>query len=108
MLDSRLMRGEQGGVAIFMLLAFMVLGVPLSVAAVQTAGQLSRSSQTYDEVLTRHYGANCGLENTFWQLLNDPDFDVGLTSQSPDKQFTVACNDATANVTVTKIFTATL
>ena len=41
--------GERGGVAILMLVAFMVLAVPLSISAVQTSGSLSRSSQVHNE-----------------------------------------------------------
>ncbi len=41
-LVRKLALGERGGAAILMLVAFMVMAVPLSISAVQTAGQLSR------------------------------------------------------------------
>ncbi len=51
-LDSRLLRGERGGIAIMMLLAFMVLAVPIAASASKTSSQLALNSRVYDTRLT--------------------------------------------------------
>ena len=101
---SRLMHGQRGGVAIFMLVAFVAMAVPISVAATSTAGQLARSSQVYDSRLTGMYNAGAGIEVALHELLNDSTFDDGLTPSDPDMNFTVDTNGDTVTVTVTKIF----
>ena len=105
-LDSRLLRGERGGAAIMMLMAFMVLAVPLSIAAVQTAGQLTRSSQVYDKRLTAQYNAGAGVEVAVYKVLSDPLFDDGLTPSSPSKVITADLPSDIVTITVTKIFSS--
>jgi len=55
--------GERGGVAILMLLAFMVLAVPLSISAVKAAGQMSRTSQVHNEKRAGIASASAGVED---------------------------------------------
>ena len=98
-LDSRLLGGERGGVAIMMLLAFMVLAVPLAVVAAQTSGQLARNSRVYDKRLTGMYNASGGVEAALFDLLNDPDFDDELTPSNPDTVVTTDINNETVPFT---------
>ncbi len=63
--------GQKGGVAIIMLLGFIVLALPLAVAASQTAGQLSRNSGVYDRRLTGMYSASAGIEVAIHEVLSD-------------------------------------
>ena len=63
--------GEQrGGVALFMLLAFMVLAVPLVLAATQVAGQLARNSQVYESRLAESYADASDVEYAISEILN--------------------------------------
>jgi len=96
--------GEQGGIAILMVLAFMVLAVPLSLAAVNLADQLALSSRAHDSRLVSHYSAGAGAEYVLWQILNDPSFDEGLSQEDPSQETTVEVNEETVTVTITKIF----
>ena len=100
----RLAGRERGGVALIMLIGFIGLAVPLTVASVQTSAQLSRNSRIYDARLTGMYNAGAGVEVALHELLSDPTFDDGLTPSDPDLDFTVDANAETVNVTVTKIF----
>jgi len=75
--------GERGGVAILMLVAFMVLALPLSIAAVQTAGQLSRSSQVHNEKRAGIASASAGVEQIIHNVVTDVNYDAGLTALSP-------------------------
>ena len=102
-------KGQTGGVAIIMLLGFIVLGVPLVGAASQTAAQLSRNSRVYDSRLTAMYSASAGVEVAIHKILSDPTFDDDLSPGDPSKDITVDTNGDTVTVTVTKIFsTATV
>jgi len=98
------MRGERGGIAILMLLAFMVLAVPITLGTLRTAGQLARNSRVYDDRLIRFYSAGAGIEFALWQMLNDPTFDDGLTAENPTQDEIVTSNGETITVTVTKMF----
>ncbi len=100
----RLARGERGGPATLMLIGFIVLAVPLTVAAIQTAGQISRNSRVYDGRLTGMYSAGAGVELVLWKILSDPTFNDDLTELDPTTQLTVENNDETVDVTVTQIF----
>ncbi|MFQ6026123.1 MAG: hypothetical protein ACE5Q6_01255 [Dehalococcoidia bacterium] len=55
-----------------MLLVFMVLAVPLVLAATQAAGQLSRNSSVYDTRLTDSYDKASDVESTIAEIL-DPE-----------------------------------
>ena len=100
----RLAGRERGGVALIMLVGFIGLAVPLAVASIQTGGQLSRNSRVYDSRLAGFYNAGSGLEKVFFDILNDPDFDDGLSLCCPSKEVTVDTNGDTVTVTVTKVF----
>ena len=102
----RLAGRERGGVALIMLIGFIGLAVPITIASIQTGGQLSRSSRVYDSRLTAAYDAGAGIEVALHEIMTDPNFDAGLSPGAPDKQITVDTNGETVNVTVTKIFSS--
>ena len=54
---QRLIRSEQGGVAILMVLAFMLLGTPLITSALGLADAVTSDSTVKTEILRRHYCA---------------------------------------------------
>ena len=103
-LSLRSTLGESGGVALVMLLSFMVLAVPIVLAASRTVGDLERNSIVWDRRLHDMYNGGSGVEVAIYQILSDPDFDDDLTEASPSKEFTVEVNGDTIIVTVTKIF----
>ncbi len=57
-----------------MLVAFMAMAVPLTVSAIQTAAQFSRSSRVYDDRLTALYSASSGIEVALWEMLSDSSY----------------------------------
>ena len=65
----------RGGVALIMLVGFIGLAVPVSVASIQTSAQLSRNSRVYDSRLRSMYGAGSGIEVAIW-----PDRTVEIVS----------------------------
>ena len=99
-----LMFRERGGVALIMLIGFIGLAVPLTIASVQTSAQFSRNSRVYDARLTGMYNGSAGVEVAIHEILTDPNFGVGLTLGSPSKPVTADANGETVNVTVTKVF----
>ncbi|MFQ5875173.1 MAG: hypothetical protein ACE5JL_15435, partial [Dehalococcoidia bacterium] len=101
--NSGLVRGEGGATAIFLLLAFMVLAVPIAQGAIVTAGQLSRNSRVYDDRLTAFYAAGAGVEAALWEVLNDPSFGDGLTCADPSTIFPVEINGQIVTVTITRL-----
>lgn len=98
--------GERGGVALVMVLSFMVLAVPLTTTGLRTAGQLQRASRVYDDRLHAMYNASSGIEAALYELLSDPAFDDDLTPSTPSKHVVVENNDETMTVTITKIFSS--
>ncbi len=96
--------GQIGGVALTMLVGSIALGVPITVAALETSAQLARSSQVYDQRMTGDYSAGAGVEVALWELQNDPTFGDNLTKTDPSTQMTADTNGETVNVTVTRIF----
>ena len=88
-LSLRSTLGESGGVALVMLLSFMVLAVPIVLAASRTVGDLERNSIVWDRRLHGMYNGGSGVEVAIYQILSDPDFDDDLTEASPSKEFTV-------------------
>ncbi len=102
----RLGTSQRGGVALIMLIGFIALAVPITIAAVQTGGQLSRNSRVYDNRLAGMYNSGSAVEVALHKILSDPNFDDGLTPASPSKAMTAEANGETVNITVTKIFTS--
>ena len=100
----KLAAGERGGVAIIMLLAFIVLAVPLSVSAVQTAGQLTRSSQVHNDRRAGLASASAGLEDIIHKVATDVAFDTGLNPTNPSRVAQVSINGQTTTATTTKLF----
>ncbi len=104
MLRCRL--GERGGVALVMVVVFMVMAVPLTTAALKINQTLSIASRVYDKRLEAQYNSGAGAEAALHKILTDPNFDVGLTPSNPSKVILVPVGDETVTVTVTKIFTS--
>ena len=100
----RLAGRERGGVALIMLVGFIGLAVPITIASIQTSGQLSRNSRVYDTRLTGMYNSGSGIEIALHEILTDPNFDDGLTPGSPSKPMTADANGDAVNITVTKVF----
>ncbi|MEE8158200.1 MAG: hypothetical protein V3T78_02395, partial [Dehalococcoidia bacterium] len=86
---------ERGGVAILMLVAFMVMAVPLSISAVQTAGNLSRSSQVHNERREGIASASAGVEDIIHNVSTDANYDAGLKPASPSTVAQVNINGQT-------------
>lgn len=70
-LELKVARGQRGGIALIMLIAFMVLAVPTVVAANMVADQLVRSSMVYNERLTAAYAVESGVELAMAKLLDE-------------------------------------
>ena len=88
-----------------MLLSFMVLAVPVVLAASRTVGDLERNSNIWDKRLHAMYNAGSGVEAAIFETLNDPNFDDGLTPTDPSKELIVNVDGEDVTVTVSKIFT---
>ena len=88
-----------------MLLSFMVLAVPVVLAASRTVGDLERNSNVWDKRLHAMYNAGSGVEAAIFEMLNDPNFDDGLTPTDPSKELIVNVDGEDVTVTVSKIFT---
>ena len=56
------LRDQQGGIALIMLITFMVLAVPTVLAATQVSDQLVRSSMVYENRMASGYAASSGVE----------------------------------------------
>ncbi len=101
--NPRLVHAQRGGVAVIMLLAFIVLAVPLATAALGTAAQLSRNSGVYERRLTGQYNAASGVEVAIYDALYGPEFD-DLSPSDPTKDIQVEVNGENVPVTVTKSY----
>ena len=60
-----------------MLLGFIGLAVPITIASMQTSGQLSRDSRVSDARLTAMYNSGSAVEVAVYAIFSDPTFDVG-------------------------------
>ena len=96
---------QRGGVALIMLLGFIGLAVPLTIASIQTSAQLSRNSRVYDSRLRSMYGAGSGIEVAIWQILTDAGYYGALTPSNPSAQLVVDSNGEDVEVTINRIFT---
>ncbi len=105
LIGHRLVCGERGGVALIMLIGFIVLAVPVTISALQTSSILSRNSRVYDSRLTGMYSAGSGVEVAIHELLSDPDFGDGLTQGSPSTDLEADVNGEIVSITVTKVYT---
>ena len=76
---------QRGGVALMMLLGFIGLAVPITIASIQTSSQLSRNSLVYDAGLTGMCNSGSSVEVALHEILSDPNFDDGLTPTDPSK-----------------------
>ena len=95
---------ERGGAASILLLSFIVMAVPIAMASLATASQLSINSRVYDRRVTAEYETIGGAEVGIWLASSDPDYDVGLKPTDPSKTSTVNSNGETVSITVTKKF----
>ena len=90
---SRAPRPERwGGVALIMMVGFIGLAVPITIASIQTSAQLSRNSRVYDSRLRSMYGAGSGIEVAIWQILTDAGYYGALTPSNPSAQLVVDTN----------------
>ena len=102
--DPRPVHAQRGGVAIIMLLAFIVLAVPLAIAALETSTQLARSSGVYDRRLTGQYNAASGIEVAIYDALYGQGLDDDLSPSDPTTDIQVEVNGENVAVTVTKSY----
>ena len=98
---KKLALGERGGVAILSLVAFMVLAVPLSIAAIQTASGLSRASLIHGNNFEQAGCRDSGVEQAVWRLLYENGFADSLTTSSPSTSYTLAECEDDMDITVT-------
>ena len=75
---SSLALDQRGGVALIMLVAFLVLAIPMVAASNQVTDQLVRSSMVYDERVTASYNVESGFELSVSTILNDIPSFTGL------------------------------
>ena len=99
---TRVWRGQQGGIALLTLVAFMALAVPITMAVNQTADQLVRSSMVYDQRLTGSYGAASGIEAAISEIQNAGPAIANL-AEGESAEFIVEINGEPIIVTVTKL-----
>ena len=97
---------QRGGVALIMLLGFIGLAVPITIASIQISSQLSRNSLVYDARLTGMYNSGSSVDVALHEILSDPNFDDSLTTTDPSKAIQVEINGETVTVTVTKVFSS--
>ncbi len=102
--NSPLVHAQRGGVAVIMLLAFIVLAVPLATAALETSAGLARSSRVYDRRLSGEYNAASGVEVAIHDALYLPGFDDGLSPSDPTIDIQVEVNGENVPVVVTKSY----
>jgi len=98
-LGSRLVRDQRGTYAVIMLLCFTVLAVPMALAAVQVAGQLSMASRVWDSRLTGYYGAGSGVELAMSEIIRDSSQFV----EDEAVEFSWDINNEVIRVTVTRL-----
>ncbi len=96
---------QRGGVALVMMVGFIGLAVPITIASVQTSAQLSRNSRVYDSRLRSMYGAGSGIEVAIWQILTDAGYYGALSPSNPSTQLVVDSNGEDVAVTINRIFT---
>ena len=99
--NTSLARSERGGIVLITLVAFIALALPISVGAAKVSSQLSRSSQTYDELFEESYNAGSAIEYGFSQVL-DPAFTDALLPGAPTT-LNVKINGEVVALTVTEI-----
>ncbi|MDO8750698.1 MAG: hypothetical protein Q7K03_06100 [Dehalococcoidia bacterium] len=104
MARRRFLRQEAGAV-LLLVLAFIGLAVPLTIGAIQVAGELNVLSRVYDKLLRSRYAASAGAELAFWTVINDPSFDDGLTPLDPCTEFVIEVGGAPVTVRVCRWFT---
>ena len=104
MTSRRFLRQEAGAV-LLLVLAFIGLAVPLTIGAIQIAGELNLLSRVYDKLLRSRYTASAGAEMAFWTVTDDPSFDDGLTPVDPCTEFVITIGGEAVTVTVCRIFT---
>ncbi len=97
---------QRGGVALIMLIGFIGLAVPITIASIQTSSQLSRNSRVYDARLNGMYNSGSAVEVAVYEIFSDPTFADGLTPTGPSKTIQVEINGETVTVTVTKVFSS--
>lgn len=88
-----------------MVLAFVGLAVPLTVGAIQIAGELNLLSRVYDRLLHSRYAASAGAELAFWQVLNSPGFGDDLTPLEPCVEVVFQVGSDPVTVRVCRVFT---
>ncbi|MFH1141461.1 MAG: hypothetical protein V1724_07370 [Chloroflexota bacterium] len=105
MASRRFLRQEAGAV-LLLVLAFIGLAVPLTIGALQIAGELNLLSRVYDKLLRSRYTASAGAELAFWTVINNPPFDDNLTPIDPCTEFVVTIGGENVTVTVCRVFTS--
>lgn len=102
----RFSSSQRGAVAITILLVMVVMAVPISYSSSKLAGQFSRGSTVYQNVMESEYSANAGIEYAIWEIIHVPWFAPGLTQENPTANLSITTNGQPVSITVTKIFGA--
>lgn len=94
--------GDQRGVTLVVVLAFLVLVVPATTAALSFAATVSTDSKARTQGTLGHYSTTGGAEHAFYRIVHEPGYVDGLALDIPDI-YTVALNGRTVSVAVTKL-----
>ncbi|MDA1036214.1 MAG: VWA domain-containing protein [Chloroflexi bacterium] len=89
---QRLLRSDERGYAYIMVLAFMALAVPLTVASLQLTSQLTVNAQLHQNRLTNAYSSGGALELALLEIRNNP---------SSPNDLVLDLNGGTTYVTIT-------
>ncbi len=97
-MSQRLIRSERGGVAILMVLAFMLLGTPLITSALGLADAVTMDSTVKTDILRRHYCALGAFEYIRYLLLDMSRWDAFVAAGLQDS---IPCGEQTVTIDVT-------
>ena len=94
--------GDQRGVALVVVLAFLVLVVPATTAALSFAATVSTDSKARTQSTLGHYSTIGGAEHALYRIVHVPGYVDSLALDIPDT-YTVTLNGRTVSVAVTKL-----
>ena len=97
----RIINGEKGQ-ALPLALAILALGALIITPSLGLASSTLAGSRTYGRAITERYSADAGVEHAIWQLKYNGLAD-SLTTENPTVDYSIAVNNMTADITVTRI-----
>jgi hypothetical protein len=103
-LTGKLDHAQRGGVAVFIVLGFMMLAVGVLPQALSLSSTLTRDSQVKTDILLRHYTAISGEQHARFRVLHETGFLDTLAPEVPLTQ-TISLNGRTVTITITALDT---